>query len=173
MSGIFTEEEKKEMKNLSGEQNELAKETREFNRKLQELSRRTAMLDLKISQNIRNASAAMQGAEENLSRFSTGKAINQEKEALYWLSEGKQGMEEMLEKLAGGEKKMGQPMSGFFQYPTGGGIYGVRFGQVELPSKDDYKPAKEFREEILKSLKEKFPEVYEGLIKEYYRRLTE
>ena len=42
-----------------------------------------------------------------------------------------------------------------------------------LPKAEDYKPPKEFREELLESLKEKFPETYEDIIHKYFKRLSE
>ena len=45
-------------------------------------------------------------------------------------------------------------------------------GAVRIPGAGDYLPPKEFREEILESLKEKYPESQGGLIKDYFKRLT-
>ncbi len=171
-SVIFTENERAGLENLGSEQNGLTEQTRNLNRQLQELSRKSALLGPQLSLNLRNAQGAMQNAEKGLRKFSTGKALDEEKDALYWLSQGKEGLNQVQEKLAGSEKKVTQPMAGFIQYPASG-IYGVRIGYVKLPGAEEYKPPKEFRQEILEALKEKYPKLYEELIKEYYKRLTE
>ena len=66
----------------------------------------------------------------------------------------------------------GNKVSGVVQTRSGG-MYGFKAARVKLPGKDDYKPPKEFRQEIMDALKEKYPQKYEKLIKEYFRRLTE
>jgi len=169
---IFDEKEKNGLLNLGKKQNEIGEQSKRLNKKLQEFARKTALLKLEVNQNLRNAVSAMQNAENALTEFSTGKAIDKEKEAVYWLSQGKEGIEQAMQKLGQGEKKSVQPMAGFIQHPATG-IYGVRIGYVKLPGAEEYKPPKEFREEILQSLKEKYPKLYERLIKEYYKRLTE
>ena len=54
-----------------------------------------------------------------------------------------------------------------------GGYTGCRSGFVKIPSKDEYRPPKEFREEIIKSLRQKYPQKYEIIIKDYFKRLIE
>ncbi|GAI15886.1 unnamed protein product [marine sediment metagenome] len=70
----------------------------------------------------------------------------------------------------------GKPLVGFLQ-PRGGtlpgGRMGFREGYVKIPEAHEYQPPKEFRQELLEALKEKYPEIYKELIKQYYRRLTE
>ncbi len=49
----------------------------------------------------------------------------------------------------------------------------VEAAALQLPSVEDHTPPVAFREELLKSLKESQPEVYEDLIRKYYKRLTD
>jgi hypothetical protein len=53
------------------------------------------------------------------------------------------------------------------------GVTGVQNAPVRIPTEEDYRPPVAFREELLKSLKEKYPEIYDDVIHKYYRRLTE
>ncbi len=48
-----------------------------------------------------------------------------------------------------------------------------RTGRVRLPKSDEYRPPKEFREDLLEALKEKYPKIYEDIIHKYYKRLVE
>ena len=51
------------------------------------------------------------------------------------------------------------------------GILGTREGKVSVPREKDYKPPKEFRQDIMDSLKDKLPEKDKEDIEEYYKRL--
>jgi hypothetical protein len=46
-------------------------------------------------------------------------------------------------------------------------------GRVRLPRVQDFKAPKAFREELLESLREKYPKIYEDIIHKYYKRLSE
>ncbi len=54
-----------------------------------------------------------------------------------------------------------------------GGQKGSRTGTVRIPGAEDYLPPKEFREEILESLKEKYPQSQEETIKQYFKKITQ
>jgi hypothetical protein len=50
---------------------------------------------------------------------------------------------------------------------------GKNTGKVTLPRADDFRAPKAFREDLMESLKENFPKVYEEIIHSYYKRLAE
>ena len=52
-----------------------------------------------------------------------------------------------------------------------GGVLGTVDGRIKMPAEKDYKPPKEFREDIMDSLKEKMPEKDKDEVEEYYRKL--
>ena len=54
-----------------------------------------------------------------------------------------------------------------------GGRSGVSVRSFRLPGKEDYSVPPLFRQEILKSLREGYPEGYEGRIRDYFHRITE
>jgi hypothetical protein len=65
----------------------------------------------------------------------------------------------------------GQPATGTIQpAPGGAGASGSQSGPVRIPRAEDFRPPKEFREEVLKSMKEKYPKTYERIIQDYYER---
>ena len=45
---------------------------------------------------------------------------------------------------------------------------GARRGPTRLPRAEDFRPPKEYREELLKALDEKYPSRDEGLIEDYF-----
>lgn len=72
----------------------------------------------------------------------------------------------------------GESLSRPFELPGGAvraaprGSRGSATGRVRLPSADEYRPPKELREELERSLREPRPAAHDNAIKEYFRRLT-
>ena len=73
---------------------------------------------------------------------------------------------------------MGEKMSRPFEMPGSvvrgapRGARGGATGRVRLPSADEYRPPRELREELERSLREPRPAAQDSAIKEYFRRLT-
>ena len=55
----------------------------------------------------------------------------------------------------------------------GAGREGIQKGKVRLPTMTDYRPPKEFREDLLEAMKENYPKIYEEIIHDYYKRLAQ
>jgi len=67
---------------------------------------------------------------------------------------------------------IGKPMGESIQYKhIKGGKFGALIGRALLPSAKDYIPPKELREDIIKSLSEKYPQEVEKVIQQYYKEL--
>jgi len=173
---VFKGEELLELGSLAEKQRELESRTRKLTQKLEELSGETSAIGPKIISDMEKASSAMNRASQELGMKRTEPALEREREALYYLGQGREGLASASTKLAELAKRAGKPLVGFLQ-PRGGtlpgGRMGFREGYVKIPEAHEYQPPKEFRQELLEALKEKYPEIYEELIKQYYRRLTE
>jgi len=173
---VFKEKDLLELENLAKKQKELESRTGGLKQKLEELSGKTSAIGPEIISNMEKASSAMDKASGELEKKKTEPALEKEREALYYLAQGKEGLASASKKLMELAKRAGKPMVGFLQ-PRGGtlpgGRMGFREGYVKIPEAHEYQPPKEFRQELLEALKEKYPEIYEQLIKQYYRRLTE
>lgn len=173
---VFKEEGLSELESLTEKQREIETRTRKLRRKLEKLSGKTSAIGPKIISDMEKGSSAMDRASQELEKKRTEPALEKEREALYYLGQGKDGLASASRKLAKLAKGAGKPLMGFLQ-PRGGslpgGRMGLREGYVKIPEAHEYQPPKEFREELLEALKEKYPEIYEELIKAYYRRLTE
>ncbi|MBI4062050.1 MAG: hypothetical protein HY403_11555 [Elusimicrobia bacterium] len=78
----------------------------------------------------------------------------------------------------GGASGMGGAMSRPFEMPGSvvraapRGARGSATGRVRLPSADEYRPPRELREELERSLREPRPAAHDSAIKEYFRRLV-
>ena len=173
---VFKQEELSELESLAEKQRQLESRTGKLKQKLEELSGKTSAIGPKIISDMEKASSAMDEASEELEEKRTEPALEKEREALYYLGQGKEGLASASKKLAELAKRAGKPLVGFLQ-PRGGtlpgGRMGFREGYVKIPEAHEYQPPKEFRQELLEALKEKYPEIYKELIKQYYRRLTE
>ena len=64
-----------------------------------------------------------------------------------------------------------RPASGVRSGP--GGKMGARLEFVPMPTAKDYQPPKEIREELERSLREKRPAAYDGIIKDYFKRISQ
>ncbi len=79
---------------------------------------------------------------------------------------------------SGGEGGKGEGLSRPFEMPGSvvrgapRGARGQSTGRVRLPSADEYRPPRELREELERSLREPRPAAHDSAIKEYFRRLT-
>ena len=174
----FTGEDKKSFSDLGEKQSGLANQTQTLKKKIQVLSRKTASLGVKLTHSLNQAGDEMTKAVQFLKDNSSQGAFHAEEEALRHLMDGQNEMEGASGSMSGMAQRQGAGGSGgggrsFRVIQRGGGTSGTQTGAVRLPSADEYKPPKAFREELLKSLKEKYPKVYEDVIHNYYKRLSE
>ena len=72
-----------------------------------------------------------------------------------------------------GRRGQGMPSSFPSRGMRPGGRLGTDMRSFRIPGKDDYKVPPIFRQEILKSLREGYPDRYEERIKGYFHRITE
>ena len=94
--------------------------------------------------------------------------------ALSILQDGSKGASSDGSKAEGMGEALGQPFlipGGVARAPSGG-MRGSSLGRVRLPSADDYRPPRELREELERSLREPRPAKSDSAIKEYFRRLA-
>jgi len=167
----FTNRDKQELQNISEKQNNNKTRTISLDRSLQELSRKTALITPEVSFNLRQAAHKMSDAQSGLMSGETNNALEDEIKALEYLNQSNTAVKNAIQDMIKMQSLSGQSMSGFLQSKSKG-MFGSKIGYVKLPSKNDYIPSKELREELMKSLKEKYPENYEMMIKEYYKKLT-
>jgi hypothetical protein len=154
-------------------QESLRKDTAAYRRRLQELSRKTALLAPRLFDGLAAAAEAMARAGDELDAVRLRPAVERQEEALRHLREGQESMRAAGGGARGLGRSVGKPAAGSVQFlPGGGSSTGAGTGPVRLPRAEDYRPPREFREELLKSMKERYPESYERIIQDYYRHWT-
>jgi hypothetical protein len=175
----MTDTEREAFSAMKSNQSALGKETQTLRKELQALSRKSASLDMSISEPLSKAASEMDNAAKQLGEGKSKEAQGSEERALAHLGqagESLSGAQEMMGSMPGKGRPGGSGGGGgprAIVRPGGGGGRGLQTGKVRLPSAQDYKPPKEFREELLESLKEKYPKAYEEIIHKYYKRLTD
>ena len=121
------------------------------------------------------AQLEQRAAEGALERGDSEEGLRREQAALALLEQGG----EQASRGAGGQRVIESAMTEPFSRPifgvrdARGGRAGASLGAVALPRAADFRPPKEIREELEKSLKEKRPELYDALIKEYFKRIAQ
>jgi hypothetical protein len=180
-----------QMKGLMGKQGQLQQETGELKEKLSELAKITPFLGPEIADNLGEAQGQMGNAKEQLGNKEAGKALLPERDALYHLEQAQQGLQQGMQQMATMQQmgsmsmpqfamRPGMQPGGMFPMmpnpntaPNSGGRMGTSIEDIEIPSGADFQVPKEFREEILKAMKEGVPQPYEELVKDYYKQLSQ
>ncbi|MFH1238976.1 MAG: DUF4175 family protein, partial [bacterium] len=174
LESIFSQQDKDKLKDLSNRQKDNRLNTEKLQQKLDALSRKTSLVGPEIQDSLNKAGQAMGEAENHLSSQKTAPALDKEQEALYNLSQSKEDLQAAAQALAEMEQKMSQPMASFLRQRGGPrGRLGTDTGFVKIPAPEDYQVPQDFRKEIMEGLKEKYPKIYDKLIKEYYKKLVE
>lgn len=172
----FTDREKKEIGQIRNIQKDVRVRTDTLKEKIKFMSQKSTAFGYELMENLSSASYAMGEAEDYLKSRDTREALTNEREALWYLSKCQEGLRDSLNTLQTMVQKLKDKGVGFIQPKGGtlpGGRLGFREGYVELPSKEEYQVPKGLRNEIMESIKERYPQIYKKLVEEYYRRLIE
>jgi hypothetical protein len=186
--------DRKELRDLSHRQSALRDRTQELNEKLESLFQLFPSLDPKIIQNMREAGSSMGDARDRLSQLDSRGAVPPERNALERLSQSQQQMQSAMQQMAQRGQLGNMPVTRLFRQgrflPSGmlvplpgmpqfpefdvqGGFTGLDTEKFRLPGKEDYKAPRNFREEILESLKQGVPRQMKDQIERYFKNLSE
>jgi hypothetical protein len=186
--------EKKDLRDLAHRQDGLKERTQALHEKLDSLFQLFPSLDPKILQNIGEAGTSMGNAQQRLGRLDAPGAVPPERDALDRLSQSQQQMQSAMQQLAQRGQLGAMPMARLFrqgrflpggmlmplpgmpqfpQFDVDGGFSGLDTEKFRLPGKEDYKAPRNFREEILESLKQGVPPQMKEQIERYFKNLSE
>jgi len=124
---------------------------------------------------IDDAMSEQEAGERSLRAGDAAEGLRRGEAALAILQDDKGASEDQP---GGGSGGGGDSLSRPFEIPGGAvraaprGSRGSATGRVRLPSADEYRPPRELREELERSLREPRPAAHDSAIKEYFRRLT-
>ena len=187
--------DKRALRDLAHRQDVLKERTEELHEKLESLFQLFPQLDPKIVQGIGEAGSAMGNAHNRLGQLDSRGAVPPERTALDRLSQSQQQMQSAMQQMAqrgqlgnmpitrlfrqGGRFMPGGlmvPLPGMPQFPQfdiENGFTGLDTEKFRLPGKDEYKAPRNFREEILDSLKQGVPPQMKEQIERYFKNLSE
>jgi hypothetical protein len=174
---LISEKNKQDMQAMSGEQKNLRQQSDELSKMFQEMNQDNPMISPSLSHKMNSSGRHMKSAENRLRNSQIPESIESENKALKQLSETR----EMLDQLKEASQRSGQSGSQrTMRLGQGKAADGQRGGQstrmqqekVNLPTEDQYKVPGQFREDILKAMKNQYPRQYERLVGEYYKELV-
>ena len=190
----LTDANKGELRDLASRQDVLKDRTDELHEKLQSLFQLFPQLDPKIVQNIGEAGGAMGNAHNRLGQLDSRGAVPPERTALDRLSQSQQQMQSAMQQMAQRGQLGNMPITRLFrqgrflpygsmtplpgmpqfpQFDIENGFTGLDTEKFHLPGKDEYKAPRNFREEILESLKQGVPPQMKEQIERYFKNLSE
>jgi hypothetical protein len=153
--GTFSQSDQSQFSELKDKQSELGKRTQNLKQDLQTLARKTASLGIPLTQSLSQAGAEMKKAAEELGGLKSREAQFSEERALEKLLEGQMALEQAQSAMSeislqqgGGGSMRGGGQPKVLLRSGGQGSQGTQNGKVKLPRAEDYRPPKEFREDI-------------------------
>jgi hypothetical protein len=192
--GALGDDNKKRLRDLAQREGNVQQLTEDLHEKLNNLFQLFPSLDPKITKDILEASKSMGRAQGRLGELDAPGAVPPEREALERLSQSQQQMQNAMQQMAQRGQLGRMPMSFLFrrgrflpsgrlvplpgmpelpQFDVEGGMTGLDTERFRLPGKEDYKTPRNFREEILESLKQGVPPQFKEQVERYFKNLSE
>jgi hypothetical protein len=175
---LLTDNEKEKLNKLAGQEKEMSQQAQEMSDSFNKMNQENPLLPPSLSQNMSRAERNLENAGNRLQSQQVQRSIDSENRALKSIQETQSQLNEI--------KNSGSQMSdqgsqetplrlgmGSRRDPRRGGSPRMQKEQVHLPSEDQYKVPRAFREEILDAMKKQTPKSYERLVNEYYRELVQ
>jgi hypothetical protein len=168
-SPTYTEDDAARLRKAADDQDALRRDTAAFREKIEALTRKTMLLSPRSLTRLRKAGEAMEKASEFLRKVQPAEASSPQDEALNLLQDEVRDAES-LKRGAGGSGEGAAFGMGAGARGGGSPVGPQPAGPTRLPRAGDYRPPKEFREELLKALEEKYPSRQGPLIEDYFKR---
>ncbi len=175
---LLTEKEKTDLNKLAKREKEISQQAEAMKKLFDKMNQENPLLPPSLSQNMGNAERNLNNAESRLKAQQIQRGIDSENKALKSLQETRDQLNEI--KNSGSQMSEQGDKETPLRLGTGnrrdsrrGGSPRMQKEQVLLPSEDQYKVPRAFREEILDAMKKQTPKNYERLVNEYYKELVQ
>jgi hypothetical protein len=175
---LLTDKEKAELNKLSKQEKSMSQQAKEMSDLFNKMNQDNPLLPPTLSQNMSRADRNLKNAGERLKSQQVQRGIDSENRALKSIQET-QGLLNDIKNSGSQMSDQGNketPLrlgTGSRRDPRSGGSPRMQKEQVHLPSEDQYKVPRAFREEILDAMKKQTPKNYERLVNEYYKELVQ
>ena len=139
-------------------------------------TRSLGYLSGRVARRVDDAISEEDASRAALGRGESGEGLKHAEAALAILQEGGQDADSASSAAGGAASSMGvgggAPGGGMMGRAAPRGTSGSSMARVRLPSADEYRPPRELREELERSLQEPRPAADDSAIKEYFKRLA-
>jgi hypothetical protein len=186
---LLDPQQREELGHLGTRQQGLQQRTEALKNRLDQLAQFIPFLGPELRQNIGEAAEFMGEAQGELAQRRARQAVPPEEEALRRLSQGQQAMQQAMQQMAQ-RGQMGQipvpmvlrrpgdpfafnPQPFPDRSPWDQGRMGTNTRDFKIPSKEEFKAPKQFREEIMEALRRGGPSQFKGQIEQYFKNLTD
>ena len=168
---------RKQLDELSRLQEELRSDVQQTQSDYEGLRAQVPSLPAGVSQSMNQAAFKMHDASGEMELGEPGRALPQAAGARGDLEAAAQGMAQARKQMQQGMGSMGGGMGMGMGMSGSGHSSGSNSGQmsnerVQIPDKDAYKGPEQYREELLRAMREGSPEAYKNLNRDYYERLV-
>lgn len=167
-----TPQQRRQMGGLQQRQQQLQQRAQQLGEQMQQMGQQTPFLPGRTGQKMQGAAQSMQQAGQRLGQGNAASALPSEREAARQMAEAQQDLENAMRGSRPGQNN-GQPLGqrmGMRSPRDGRNGFNTR--PIEIPDPSQYKPPKEFRDDIIKAMKKPSPEGYQELNEDYYERLV-
>lgn len=175
---LLTDKEKSKLKQLAKREQKMSQQTEDMKNMFNRMNQENPMLPPSLSQDMGQAGRNLKNAQKRLNSQQVQRGLDSENKALKSL----QKTQDLLNEMKNADTKMSDrgkretPLrlgTGSRRDPRPGGSVRMQKEKVLLPSEDQYKVPRAFREEILDAMKKQTPKNYERLVNEYYKELVQ
>ncbi|MFP6638454.1 MAG: hypothetical protein VB778_07515 [Nitrospinaceae bacterium] len=175
---LLTDKKKEKLGKLAKRENELSQQAKEMSDSFNKMNQENPLLPPSLSQNMSRAERNLKNAGDRLTAQQVQRGVDSENKALKAIQETQSLLNEI--KNSGSQMSRQGNQKTPIRLGTGnrrdsrrGGKPRMQKEQVHLPSEDQYKVPRAFREDILDAMKNQTPKSYERLVKEYYKELVQ
>jgi len=175
---LLTDKEKAKLNKLAKREKEMSHQAEEMRDLFNKMNQENPLLPPSLSQNMGNAGRNLKNAQKRLKARQVQRGIDSENKALKSIQETRRLLNEIKNSSTqmSDRGKKETPLrlgTGNRRDPRRGGSPRMQKERVLLPSEDQYKVPRAFREEILDAMKKQTPKSYERLVNEYYKELVQ
>jgi len=157
-------------------QGQVRRKTESLEESLEALEREGAALPSEALGALSQAQPEQRAGEGKLNSADIPGARKHQERALELLEQGMKSLSEAMQQQQRIEQQCLSPFGkprGTARPMSGGGRTGSDTSFVPLPRSEDYQPPREIREEIERSLRERRPEPFDEIIREYLKKMSQ
>lgn len=170
-----TDAERQQMRELSQKQSSLQKRTEQLQKQLDQIGQQMPIFGPEQGQMLKDAAGRMGEAGSKLGEGEPRGASGKQQDALQKLQAFKEAMQQHQQSQQGSGGG-GVPMPFGSSSSGNGGQEGEGDGEhtekVEIPGADQDRAPAQFREELLKAMKDETPERFKERVRDYYQELV-